>query len=203
MRMLKPDTLSKQQNYKLLSGGIIPRPIAFVTSQDKSGNLNAAPFSFFNVVCSAPPMIMISVGRSNGQRKDTSLNIEETQCFVVHITDETTVEQINETAAPIHRTQNELDRTNLTCVDSECISVPGIVEAKMRMECRLERIISLGDADEGSDLIIGQVEMFHIDDAIYIEDSKIDPHALKPVGRLAGHDYMSLGKTFTIQRPTE
>ncbi|SCS69975.1 nitrilotriacetate monooxygenase component B [Staphylococcus caeli] len=201
--MFKANTLSKQQNYKLLSGGIIPRPIAFVTSQDASGNFNAAPFSFFNVVCSAPPMIMISVGRSNGQRKDTSLNIEETQCFVVHITDEATVEQINETAAPIHRTQNELDRTNLTYVDSECIPVPGVAEAKMRMECRLERIISLGDADEGSDLIIGQVEMFHIDDAIYIEDSKIDPQALKPVGRLAGHDYMSLGKTFTIQRPTE
>lgn len=203
MKMFKADKLSKQQNYKLLSGGIIPRPIAFVTSQDKVGHLNAAPFSFFNVVCSAPPMIMLSIGRANGQRKDSSLNIEETQCFVVHITDESTVEQINETAAPMHRTQNELDRTHFTCIDSECVSVPGIAEAKIRMECHLERIVSLGDVDEGSDLIIGRVEVFHIDDDVYIEDSKIEPQSLKPVGRLAGHDYMSLGNTFTIKRPTE
>src|SRR5699024_1163612 len=110
--------LSKRQNYKLLSGSVIPRPIAFVTSQDKNGKLNAAPFSFFNVVNSAPPMIMISTGRSEGKRKDTSLNIEETENFVVHITDETNVEQINRTAAPLDRTENELERTALTLVDS-------------------------------------------------------------------------------------
>lgn len=94
MKQFKADTLSKKQNYKLLSGSIIPRPIAFVTSQDKSGHLNAAPFSFFNIVNSAPPMIMISTVRSEGKRKDTSVNIEETEEFVVHITDETIVEKL-------------------------------------------------------------------------------------------------------------
>ena len=92
---------------------------------------------------------MISTGRSEGKRKDTSLNIEETENFVVHITDETNVEQINRTAAPLDRTENELERTALTLVDSELITVPGIEQAKIRMECKLERIISLGDTDEG------------------------------------------------------
>ncbi|MGO2108055.1 MAG: flavin reductase family protein, partial [Staphylococcus equorum] len=174
MKQFKADTLSKKQNYKLLSGSIIPRPIAFVTSQDKSGHLNAAPFSFFNIVNSAPPMIMISTVRSEGERKDTSVNIEETEEFVVHITDETIVEEVNKMAAPIERKRNELERTNLTCIDSKLVSVPGIQQAKVRMECKLNRIIPLGDPQEGSDLIIGEVVMFHIDDDVYFEDSKID-----------------------------
>ena len=203
MKQFKADTLSKKQNYKLLSGSIIPRPIAFVTSQDKSGHLNAAPFSFFNIVNSAPPMIMISTIRSEGKRKDTSVNIEETEEFVVHITDETIVKEVNKTAAPIERTSNELERTNLTCIDSELVSVPGILQAKIRMECKLNRIIPLGDPQEGSDLIIGEVVMFHIDDDVYFEDSKIDAQALTAISRLAGHDYASLGETFTIVRPTE
>ncbi|ANQ64984.1 flavin reductase family protein [Staphylococcus equorum] len=203
MKQFKADTLSKKQNYKLLSGSIIPRPIAFVTSQDNSGHLNAAPFSFFNIVNSAPPMIMISTVRSEGKRKNTSVNIEETEEFVVHITDETIVEEVNKTAAPIERTSNELERTNLTCIDSELVSVPGIQQAKIRMECKLNRIIPLGDSQEGSDLIIGEVAMFHIDDDVYFEDSKIDAQALAAVSRLAGNDYASLGETFTIVRPTE
>ncbi|MDK9865997.1 MULTISPECIES: flavin reductase family protein [Staphylococcus] len=203
MKQFKADTLSKKQNYKLLSGSIIPRPIAFVTSQDKSGHLNAAPFSFFNIVNSAPPMIMISTVRSEGERKDTSVNIEETEEFVVHITDETIVEEVNKTAAPIERKRNELERTNLTCIDSKLVSVPGIQQAKVRMECKLNRIIPLGDPQEGSDLIIGEVVMFHIDDDVYFEDSKIDAQALATVSRLAGNDYASLGETFTIVRPTE
>ena len=203
MKQFKADTLSKKQNYKLLSGSIIPRPIAFVTSQDKSGHLNAAPFSFFNIVNCAPPMIMISTVRSEGKRKDTSVNIEETEEFVVHITDETIVEEVNKTAAPIERTSNELERTNLTCIESELVSVPGIQQAKIRMECKLNRIIPLGDPQEGSDLIIGEVIMFHIDDDVYFEDSKIDAQALTAISRLAGNDYASLGETFTIVRPTE
>ncbi|MDN6066095.1 MAG: flavin reductase family protein [Staphylococcus equorum] len=203
MKQFKADTLSKKQNYKLLSGSIIPRPIAFVTSQDKSGHLNAAPFSFFNIVNSAPPMIMISTVRSEGKLKDTSVNIEETEEFVVHITDETIVEEVNKTAAPIERTSNELERTNLTYIDSELVSVPGIQQAKIRMECKLNRIIPLGDPQEGSDLIIGEVVMFHIDDDVYFEDSKIDTQALTAISRLAGKDYASLGETFTIVRPTE
>lgn len=201
MKKFRADALSKKQNYKLLSGSVIPRPIAFVTSQDKDGHLNAAPFSFFNVINSAPPMIMISTGRSEGKRKDTSLNIEETESFVVHITDEDTVEQINHTAAPLTRNQNELERTSLNCVDSELVAVPGIEQAKIRMECKLDRIIPLGDPQEGSDLIIGEVVMFHIDESVYIEDSKIDPDALNAVARLAGNDYASLGNKFTIERP--
>ncbi|MCG7338208.1 flavin reductase family protein [Staphylococcus sp. ACRSN] len=203
MKKFEASKLTKQQNYKLLSGSVIPRPIAFITSQDTNGTLNAAPFSFFNVVNSEPPMIMISTTRSDGKRKDTSLNIEATEEFVVHITDEVTVEQINRTAAPIDRNINELERTELTIIDSDLVSVPGIEQAKIRLECKLDRIIALGDVDEGSDLIIGEVVMFHIDDNVYIEPHKVDANNLKAVSRLAGNNYAKLGESFIIERPTK
>lgn len=203
MKQLNPQELSKQQNYKLLSGSVIPRPIAFVTTQDSTGNINAAPFSFFNVVNSAPPMIMISTGRNNGKRKDTSLNIEETENFVVHITDSDNVEDVNITAAPIERKENEIEHTQMELIDSTSVDAPSVKNAKVRMECKLDRLIQLGDELEGSDLIIGEVVMFHIDDQVYFEDSKIYAETLQPIARLSGNDYARLGDKFTIERPTE
>ena len=123
MKGINPNQLSDIQNYKLLSGSVIPRPIAFVTSEDEKGNLNGAPFSFFNVVNNKPPMIAIAAQRSNGKRKDTAINIEKTKEFVVHITDEFNIEDINETAAPLKYEDNELERTSLTLISSSIIPV--------------------------------------------------------------------------------
>ncbi|MGO3048898.1 hypothetical protein CD110_10645 [Staphylococcus casei] len=201
MKKLLANQLSDVQNYKLLSGSIIPRPIAFVTSQNKNGLLNAAPFSFFNIVNNAPPMISISVQRAGGKRKDTALNIEEMGEFVVHITDENNVENVNITAAQLNPEENELDHTKFTLVDSENITVAGIKEAKVRLECKLDQIVEIGSKDDGADLIIGEVVMYHIDEHIYYGDSKIDALKLEPVARLAGNDYAKLGDTFTIERP--
>ncbi|OEL04566.1 hypothetical protein AST12_03080 [Staphylococcus succinus] len=201
MKKLLANQLSDVQNYKLLSGSIIPRPIAFVTSQNKNGVLNAAPFSFFNIVNNAPPMISISVQRAGGKRKDTALNIEEVGEFVVHITDENNVENVNITAAQLNPEENELDHTKFTLADSENITVPGIKEAKIRLECKLNQIVEIGSKDDGADLIIGEVVMYHIDEHIYFGDSKIDALKLEPVARLAGNDYAKLGDTFTIERP--
>lgn len=116
MKHIDPNQLSDIQNYKLLSGSIIPRPIAFVTSSDIEGNVNAAPFSFFNIVNNAPPMIAISAQRAGGKRKDTAINIENIQSFVVHVTDEDNVEEINKTAASINPKDNELDLTELNTI---------------------------------------------------------------------------------------
>lgn len=201
MKKLLANQLSDVQNYKLLSGSIIPRPIAFVTSQNNNGVLNAAPFSFFNIVNNAPPMISISAQRAGGKRKDTALNIEEVGEFVVHITDEYNVENVNITAAQLKPEENELDHTKFTLVDSENIRVPGIKEAKIRLECKLERIVEIDSKDDGADLIIGEVVKYHIDEHIYFGDSKIDALKLEPVARLAGNDYAKLGDTFTIERP--
>lgn len=156
----------------------------------------------FNIVNNAPPMIAISAQRAGGKRKDTAINIENGQSFVVHVTDEDNVEEINKTAASINPKDNELDLTELNTISSDLIDIPAIKEAKIRFECQLEQMILLGSEDDGADLIIGKIVKYHIQDDVYFGDSKIDAKQLKPVARLAGNDYAKLGEQFTIERPS-
>lgn len=197
MLSIDPSVNTERENYKLLIGSIIPRPIAFVTSLSNAGVLNGAPFSYFNIVSANPPMVSISIQRSGGKQKDTARNILDTKEFVIHIVDEQNVAQINETAASLAPDQSEIELANLSPVPSTLISVPGVKEAKVRMECILEQAIELGG---NTDLIIGRIVRFHIEEAIY-EQGKIDPITLAAVSRLAGNDYAKVGDIFTIKRP--
>lgn len=200
MISIDPQQNSERDNYKLLIGSIIPRPIAFVTTQAENGIVNGAPFSYFNIVSSNPPMVSLAIQRPDGRVKDTARNIYGNEQFVVHIVDEENVVKINETAASLPPSESEIERANLTLVKSENISVPGIKEAKVRMECKLVQAIPLGGQEPKSDLFIGEVVCFQIDEAIY-EDGRIDPHALKAVSRLAGSNYAKIGEIFSIERP--
>ena len=107
------------------------------------------------------------------------------------------MEKINETAANLPSDQSEVTAANLTAVPSEKITVPGIKESKIRMECTLEHVLQLGDSDSPScELIIGKIVQFHIKKDIY-EDGKIDPRKLAAVSRLAGNDYAKIGEIFS------
>lgn len=201
MISIDPNNNSERDNYKLLIGSIIPRPIAFVTSQSQSGVLNGAPFSYFNIVSSNPPLISVSIQRKNGEMKDTARNILEGKEFVVHIVDEENVSQINETSANLPMDESEVELAKFTPVDSEKIAVPGVREAKIRMECVLEEALELGGGEKpGTDLLIGRIVQFHIDKEVY-EAGKINPRRLAAVSRLAGHDYAKIGHIFTKKRP--
>ena len=202
MKSIDPKQLTERDNYKFLIGSIIPRPIAFVTSQSEEGVVNGAPFSFFNIVSSNPPMISVSVQRPSGRVKDTARNIKAKKEFVVHIVDTDNVDKINETAANLPPEESEIMKAGLTLVESKIISVPGIKEAKIRFECVLEQALELGgEGDQpGCDLIIAKVVQFHIEETLY-EDGRIDPHELGAVSRLAGNDYAKIGDIFTIERP--
>ncbi|MGF9857575.1 flavin reductase family protein [Priestia endophytica] len=201
MLSIEPGSMSERENYKFLIGSIIPRPIAFVTTTSKDGILNGAPFSYFNIVSSNPPMISLSIQRSEGKQKDTARNIIESKQFVVHIVDEQNVEKINKTAASLAPNQSEIELANLTPVESVKISVPGVKEAKIRMECSLENSLELGGSDSpGCDLIIGKVVQFHIEQDIY-KNGRIDPNGLAAVSRLAGDNYAKIGEIFEVKRP--
>ncbi|WP_423408911.1 flavin reductase family protein [Heyndrickxia sp. MSNUG] len=201
MISIDPVTNTERDNYKLLIGSIIPRPIAFVTSLSQDGVLNGAPFSYFNIVSSNPPMISLSIQRAEGRQKDTARNILAAKEFVVHIVDEDNVEKVNATAASLPPDQSEVELAQLTPAASLKITVPGVKEAKIRMECRLEHALELGGSESpGCDFIIGKVVQFHIDEAIY-ENGRIDPARLAAVSRLAGQDYAKIGEIFTIERP--
>ncbi len=198
---IDPESMSERENYKLLIGSIIPRPIAFVTTMSKDGVLNGAPFSYFTIVSSNPPMISLSIQRSNGKMKDTARNILESKEFVIHIVDEQNVEKINQTAASLSSEQSEVEAVDLTPVQSMRISVPGVKESKIRMECIVEQSLELGGTDTpGCDLVIGRVVQFHIEDGIY-DKGRIDPKGLAAISRLAGQSYAKIGEIFEIERP--
>lgn len=202
MLAFDPKEISERQNYKFLIGTVIPRPIAFVTSIGEDGTVNGAPFSYFNIISSNPPMISLAVQRKNGEMKDTARNIINNKEFVVHIVDQNNVEQINDTAANLAPNESELTRAKLTPVESDKISVPGVKEAKVRFECQLEHALELGENDSiGVDLLIGKVIQYHIDETIYDEDQRIDQEKLGAVSRLAGHNYATIGDVFEIIRP--
>ena len=200
MISIDPSKNSERDNYKLLIGTIIPRPIAFVTTESEGGIVNGAPFSYFNFVSSNPPMVSLAIHRTSNKLKDTARNIYNNHEFFVHIVDADNVAKINETAASLPAKESEVEIANLTLIASEDISVPGVKEAKVRMECRLVKAIPLGGNGPGSDLFIGQVVRFHIDEEIY-KDGRTDPRALNAVSRLAGSSYAEIGKIFSIDRP--
>jgi flavin reductase (DIM6/NTAB) family NADH-FMN oxidoreductase RutF len=198
---INPINNTDRENYKLMIGSIIPRPIAFVTTESEGRIINGAPFSFFNIVSSKPPLISLSIQRSGGKVKDTARNILKNKEFVVHIVDRQNVEKINQTAASLLPEESEIEQANLTIVNSSVVKVPGIHEAKVRMECILEKAIELGDNNQVScDLIIGRIVAYHIDEAIY-EDGKIDPIKFQAVSRLAGQSYATIGEIFERERP--
>jgi flavin reductase (DIM6/NTAB) family NADH-FMN oxidoreductase RutF len=200
MITIDPKAKTARENYKLLTGTIIPRPIAFVTSSNHTGVVNGAPLSFFNVVSSDPPMISLAIQHRDRTSKDTARNIMEQKEFVVHSVEEAHIDKINITAASLPANESEIEKAGLTLVDSQSVSIPGIREAKVRMECTLEHSIPLGD-EQTTDLIIGRVSKYHLAEEIYEKDGKIDFYALNTVSRLAGPNYAKLGDLFSIERP--
>ena len=196
MQTLNPRTMSERENYLFLTGSIIPRPIAFVTSISQDGTLNGAPFSYFNIVSAEPPLISLSVQHDQGKSKDTARNILEKKEFVIHIVDEANVEKINMTAARLQPHESEITLAGLTDIPSTIVTVPSIKEAKIRLECVLERSVSL----DSTDLLIGRVVQYHVDENIY-SNGRIDAEKLAAVSRLAGSQYAKIGELFSLVRP--
>lgn len=196
MQTFNPNTMSERENYLLLTGSIIPRPIAFVTSVSKDGLVNGAPFSYFNIVSAEPPLISLSVQHDQGKQKDTARNILEKKEFVIHMVDESNVEKINITAARLQPNESEITLAELTEIPSSIVRVPSVKEAKIRLECVLETAVHL----ESADLLIGRVVQYHVDDTIY-SNGRIDAEKLAAVSRLAGSQYAKVGELFSLVRP--
>lgn len=194
---IRTDGQTAHDNYKLLIGSIVPRPIAFVTSVDEGGRVNAAPFSFFNIVNDQPPMVMFScIRKEGGVMKHTARNIAATKEFVVHVVDEDNIAAINHTSINAPDGISELELAGLTPVPGQAVGVPRVQECKIAMECRLVQLVELGH----SDLIIGEVLGFYVEDEL-LHSGRIDVLKLKPVSRLAGASYAAIGRMFELERP--
>lgn len=194
--IIDPTQQTSKENYKLLIGSVLPRPIAWVSSISKEGELNLAPFSFFTVASRNPPMLIFSIGEGvearKGTVKDTLANIREQGEFVVNIVSAPLANEMARTGEHLAPDVDEFAYTGLTPVSSESIEVPRIKESPVSMECVLEQVIPLGD----DHLVIGKVLRFHIRDELY-NNGRIDTKKLAPIGRLAGN-YSPVESMFSL-----
>lgn len=201
---IKPGNLEWKDAYKLLVGSILPRPIAFVTTIDDKGVVNAAPFSFFTAICADPMLICFSPMRrgTDGKKKDTLANIELTREFVVNIVSEEWIEKMNICAAEYPAELDELDISGLQKESSQVVNPPRVKESKVHLECSLNQVLHFGENAGAGSLVIGKVEHVHVAEELY-ENGRINTDKLKPVGRMAGQMYTKpLGEVFELVRKT-
>ena len=179
---------------------IAPRPIGWITSQDREGRVNLAPYSFFNAVSSRPPM----VGFSTEGWKDSARNIEQTGEFVCNLVSHDLAEAMNITAAPLPPGENEMIRAGLDPAPSRIVKPPRVARAIAALECRRSAIIRLSDSlgtELDTWLILGEVVGVHIDNA-FLKDGIFDTAAARPVARCGyAGDYAEVTTLFQMTRP--
>lgn len=187
--------------YKLLTGTIIPRPIGWISTIDKKGINNLAPFSYFNMVSSDPPCVMFSTRRDNNKNKDTLNNVLETEEFVVNLVTHEIVEKMNATSAAVASDIDEFKLADLTPIDSVLVKPKRVKESLVHFECeKIHHYFIDNDSNGGACVVIGKIKLIHIDDSILLENNYIDLDKYKPVARLAGSNYGTLGEIFSIKR---
>ncbi len=175
-----------REGYKLLVSTITPRPIAWITSLNAAGRLNAAPFSFFNVFSGDPPVVGIGIGSHEpGRAKDTRRNIRETKEFVVNLVSEDMAEAMNITAIEFEPEVNEIAEAELETIPSVHVKPPRIAASPVSMECALLQIVELGPDNA---LVLGRVLAMHVRDDLVIDPAKhyVDTPGLKLIGRMHG-----------------
>ena len=188
--------------YKLLAATIIPRPIAWVVTQDAEGRLNAAPFSFFNVMGSALPTVALGILADPARGlKDTAQAILDTGEFVVNLVPERLVQAMNLTSIDAPRGVNELELAGLATLPSDSVAPPRIAESPVAFECRSLSTVVTGPCQT---LVIGRVLAVHNEDRFLKDAARahIDTDALDLVARSFGSDYVRTHDTFRLDRPT-
>jgi flavin reductase (DIM6/NTAB) family NADH-FMN oxidoreductase RutF len=178
-------TLTPRQNYKLLTGAVVPRPIAWVSCRSLQGKSNIGPFSFFNVVSSDPPMLGFSVYPPvvpGKEVKDTLAFVRESREFVVNIATADLLDELVVTSIEYAPEVNEFDAAGLTATACERIAAPRIGEAPVSFECVLHSTVDLGH----STWVMGTVVYAHFRDGLVGDDFRMDTSKLRPLGRMPG-----------------
>jgi len=196
------EAVGTQNAYKLLAATVMPRPIAWVVTEDAEGGRNAAPYSFFNVMGSAPPTIALGILADPGRGfKDTARNILDTGEFVVNLVPERLVEAMNLTSIDAPRGLDELALAGLAAKPSVRVRPPRIAESPVAFEC-----VSLSSVVTGPNqvVVIGRVLVVHIDDDCVLNPDRahIDTPKLDLVARSYGSDYVRSRDTFSLARPS-
>lgn len=191
--------LAPRDRYKLLCGVVVPRPIAFVTTMDESGALNAAPFSFFNVFSEDPPLIVLGLQHHpDGRLKDTTRNIQRSGEFVVHMVDEALAKAMNDCAVDFPSGESEVAAIGLATAKSVEVAVPRLAAAPFALECRRQVSLAFGP---GRELLVGEVLHLHARGGLLDPGQMhVDMVSYQPIGRLFGNLYSTQRDMFAMDR---
>jgi flavin reductase (DIM6/NTAB) family NADH-FMN oxidoreductase RutF len=206
MLSFNPAECQQRQIYKLMTGIIVPRPVALVSTMSRNGVANLAPFSFFCGVGSAPPTVLFcpslrpSDSPDQGQRKDTLRNVEETGEFVINVVSEEIAAAANVSSAEVPFEVDEFVLSGLTPIPSEAVRPPRVAQSPAQMECKLLQVIYTGHAPASGVIVLGEVVRFHLREDLF-EDFRVDPAGLDAVGRMAGNTWVRTRDRIELLRP--
>ncbi|MEO7242612.1 MAG: flavin reductase family protein [Variovorax sp.] len=178
---------------RLLLGCVVPRPVAWITTQDAQGRVNAAPFSSYNFVAQSPPMLAVNIASLEGRQKDTARNLVAEREFVVNVATVANIDAIHACGAVYPHGASELEALGLGVLPSRVVSPPRIACTPVQMECRLIHVLPLGLGV--NTLYIGEVVAFHLSPEVF-DGKYVDSVKLKPLARLGGPLYAGLGEIF-------
>lgn len=196
------DQLTPNQVYHTMIQTLIPRPVAWVLSENSDNSLNLAPFSYFAPVCSDPALLMISIGKKpDGTLKDTRRNIVERKHFVVHIAGAEMAQAVTDSSATLAENESEIENLALQTTDF-AFSLPRLVNCPVAVACELYEVKPLGDLPQL--LIFGRIKHIYVEDKAVAERNGrqyVDAATINPLGRLGGDEYWVGGEVLTIKRP--
>lgn len=197
-------TLTPNQRYGAMTEAIIPRPIAWVLSDNGDGSYNVAPFSFFTGISSDPPLLVMSIGKKDAEvEKDTRVNIRERKKFVVHIAGTQHLDTLNLTSGTFAHGESEVDAANLELCDIDGFELPRIANCDVAMACELYRMDEIGAVPQA--VIYGEILKLVVNDDLVVPHPKgyfqLDAAGLNPLSRLGGAKYAALGEQLFATRP--
>lgn len=204
MQTIDPADLKPQEFYRLLNSAVAPRPIAFVSTVSAGGYVNLAPFSFFNVFGFNPPLLVFSPTRNrHGHKKHSLLNVEEVPEVVINVVSHPMVEQTSLASAEFDRHVSEFAKAGFTEMPSERVRPPRVAESPVAFECVVRQLLPVGEGPGAGTLVICEVVLAHVNEAILTANGTVDPHRIDLVGRLGGDWYVraSHDALFEVARP--
>lgn len=198
-----PATRPSKENYRFLTSAVAPRPIAWVTTMDATGLVNAAPFSWFNTVCPDPPMVAIAIGsRADGTPKDTFRNIRDTGEFVVNVVSRPAVPAMVQSSAEYAPDVSEVAELGLGTAPSTAVRPPRLAASPVHLECVLQQVITLGNTGDHH-LVLGRIVHIAADDGVLDGKGLVDPEKVIFVGRMGGANYADTSSRFQVPWPAK
>jgi flavin reductase (DIM6/NTAB) family NADH-FMN oxidoreductase RutF len=193
--------LPKRQGF--LTAAVGPRPIAFASTIDKEGNVNLAPYSFFNAFSSEPPVLVFSSNRSGrtGETKDTYKNIKEHAEVCINVVTYNMVQQVSFASSEFPRGVNEFEKAGFSAVTSETIKPPRVKESPVQFECVVKKIVELGDQGGAGNLFICEIQKMHIADDILSDNGRIEQAKIDLVGRSGANWYVRVNEQSLFEVP--